>query len=134
MKCFNRFFASVAVRTSHYCGLCLILFVVIAAPVSADDYLDALNAEVSGSDYLAEAEQEARLMKLDANNVQVLGEIQVAKQSQRNFEDLLLKRYPSTFQIYLKLDSNQKSTAFATFQDSEQLNEASKMILQAYLQ
>lgn len=124
--------SSVCAEACRNCGVFLII-TLLAAPAIADDYLDALNAEVSGSDYVAEAEQEAHMMKQDAQNVQVLGEIKVATQSKRNFEDLLLKRYPSTFQIYLKLDDTQKDSVFSKFKQSEKLNEASKLILQAYL-
>lgn len=102
--------------------------------LAGDPYLDALNQEVSSEAYVAEAEQEAQMMQRDANNVQALGENKVAAQNIKNFENLLIKKYPSTFQIYLKLDDEEKGRVFKRFRNSEKLNEASKMILQAYLQ
>lgn len=115
--------------------LTLLASLVCTGLVQADSYLDALNAEVSKPEYVKEAELEIRRIsqQQSENNASLSQDVTSAITDVARFENLLHSKYPATYQVYLKLNKTSQSDVYRTFQESRELAETTKRILEIYL-
>jgi hypothetical protein len=102
---------------------------------TADAYLDALDEEISKPVYLDEAEKEVR-KKEQAEKAQtaVSPETKRAMQSIGKFEQVFNQEYPATYQIYLKLDTKTRLAVFEKLKETQKFSEATKMVLNQFLE
>jgi hypothetical protein len=103
--------------------------------VTADAYLDALDEEISKPVYLDKAEKELRKKEqTEKAQTTVSPKTKRAMQSISNFEQVFNQEYPATYQIYLKLDTKTRLTVFEKLKETRRLTDATKMVLQRFLE
>ncbi len=113
----------------------VLAILINTGPVGANSYLDALNEEVSKPEYVKEAEQEIKRISQQQpdTSAELKQDVSSAVMDMARFENLLHSKYPATYQVYLKLNKAAQSDVYRTFQDTRELAETTKRILEIYL-
>ncbi|HHH46052.1 MAG TPA: hypothetical protein ENK53_03465 [Thiotrichales bacterium] len=102
-----------------------------------DAYLQSLSAEADQLEYMSGAEAELKASR-EAESAPVspesLERLQQALRDTGAFEQVLNAHYPYSYQLYRKLNMQDRQRAFDTLRTSRRFSEVKHMIIQAYRQ
>lgn len=100
---------------------------------TTDDYLQGLDDEISSVDYVKKAKEElAETEKLELSQASTPAEINEALVSMFKFDALIRTEYPSTHDLYSKLEISKRILIYSEFKKTKKLSAAKRMIIKMY--